>query len=120
MALNRQDADADTDIVFVLHEHACQPLDREIERIRISPGVVPLATAAGRGASMNAQEQYIASNTSTESRRLTVGYKPLKSPGVEVPYIGLRGRWLREAGFEIGRSVKIEVSEGRLTIEPAD
>jgi hypothetical protein len=33
MALNRQDADADTDIAFVLHEHACGPLDREIERI---------------------------------------------------------------------------------------
>jgi hypothetical protein len=33
MALNRQDADADTDVAFVLHEHACEPLDREIERI---------------------------------------------------------------------------------------
>src|SRR5215470_15559654 len=33
MALNRQDADSDTDIAFVLHEHACEPLDREIERI---------------------------------------------------------------------------------------
>src|SRR5690349_10263193 len=33
MALNRQDAESDTDIAFVLHEHACEPLDREIERI---------------------------------------------------------------------------------------
>jgi hypothetical protein len=33
MALNRQDADSDTDIAFVLHEHVCEPLDREIERI---------------------------------------------------------------------------------------
>jgi hypothetical protein len=33
MALNRQDAEADTDIAVVLHEHACEPLDREIERI---------------------------------------------------------------------------------------
>ena len=33
MALNRQDVDSDTDIAFVLHEHACEPLDREIERI---------------------------------------------------------------------------------------
>ena len=33
MALNRQDAESDTDIAFVLNEHACEPLDREIERI---------------------------------------------------------------------------------------
>jgi antitoxin component of MazEF toxin-antitoxin module len=37
-----------------------------------------------------------------------------------VPDLRLRGRWLRDAGFEIGRSVKVEVSEGRLTIEPVD
>ena len=33
MALNRQDAESDTDIACVLNEHACEPLDREIERI---------------------------------------------------------------------------------------
>ena len=33
MALNRQDAESDTDIASVLNEHACEPLDREIERI---------------------------------------------------------------------------------------
>src|SRR3954463_12067677 len=33
MALNRQDAESDSDIAFVLHEHACEPLDGEIERI---------------------------------------------------------------------------------------
>jgi hypothetical protein len=33
MALHRRDAESDTDIAFVLHEHACEPLDREIERI---------------------------------------------------------------------------------------
>ena len=33
MALNRQDAESDTDIAFVLYEHACEPLDRGIERI---------------------------------------------------------------------------------------
>ena len=33
MALHRQDAEADTDIAYVLSEHACEPLDREIERI---------------------------------------------------------------------------------------
>jgi hypothetical protein len=33
MALHRRDAESDPDIAFVLHEHACEPLDREIERI---------------------------------------------------------------------------------------
>ena len=33
MALNRRDAESDTDIASVLNEHACEPLDREIERI---------------------------------------------------------------------------------------
>jgi toxic protein SymE len=69
---------------------------------------------------MNTQEQPTAVSNSAKSRRLTVGYRPLRSPGVEVPYLGLRGRWLRDAGFEIGRSVKVDVSEGRLTIEPAE
>lgn len=69
---------------------------------------------------MNTQEQPTALNASAKPRRLTVGYKPLKSPGVEVPYLRLRGRRLRDAGFEIGRSVKVEVGEGWLTIEPVD
>jgi toxic protein SymE len=69
---------------------------------------------------MNTQEPLAASNACGKPRRLTVGYKPLKSPGVEVPYLRLRGRWLRDAGFEIGRAVKVEVHEGRLTIEPVD
>jgi hypothetical protein len=33
MALHRRDAECDPDIAFVLHEHVCEPLDREIERI---------------------------------------------------------------------------------------
>jgi toxic protein SymE len=69
---------------------------------------------------MNAQEQVPTHNASEKPRRLKVGYKPLKSPGVEVPFLPLRGRWLRDAGFDIGRNVKVEVSEGRLTIEPVD
>ena len=69
---------------------------------------------------MNPQEQLAVPNASEKSRTLKIGYKPLKSPGVEVPFLSLRGRWLRDAGFEIGRSVKVEVSEGRLTIERVD
>jgi type I toxin-antitoxin system toxin SymE len=41
-------------------------------------------------------------------------------PGIEVPFLPLCGRWLRDAGFDIGRNVKVEVSEGRLTIERVD
>jgi hypothetical protein len=37
-----------------------------------------------------------------------------------VPYLRLRGRWLEKAGFVIGRHVKIEVGECRLTIEQVD
>jgi hypothetical protein len=37
-----------------------------------------------------------------------------------VPYVRLRGRWLQDAGFVIGRYVKIEVSEGRLLIQQLD
>lgn len=69
---------------------------------------------------MNSQDEPAVCSTGAKPRRLTVGYKPLKSPGVEVPYLRLHGRWLRDAGFEIGRSVNVEVSEGRLTIEPID
>ena len=38
------------------------------------------------------QEQHTAKSACAKPRRLTVGYKPLKSPGVEVPYLRLRGR----------------------------
>jgi hypothetical protein len=37
-----------------------------------------------------------------------------------VPFLRLCGRWMKEAGFPIGRSVKVEVSEGRLMIETVD
>ena len=47
---------------------------------------------------------------------LTVGYGPLGG----MPYRRLRGRWLRDAGSAIGRKVKVEVSEGRLILEPVD
>ena len=59
-------------------------------------------------------------NASMKARKLTVGSAPLDLPGTYVPYLRLRGRWLREAGFAIGRNVKVEVSEGRLTLEPID
>jgi len=40
----------------------------------------------------------------------------------EVPFLRLAGRWLAQAGFQIGTSVCIKVDPGRLVIEaaPAD
>lgn len=67
---------------------------------------------------MNPQNQPAVSNASTKARFLTVSYVSLEKPGVEVPYLRLRGRWLGTAGFVIGRKVKVEVSDGRLMIEP--
>jgi hypothetical protein len=59
---------------------------------------------------------------SLRCRRLKVGYAytdPERNlPHRPVPHLRLAGRWLKEAGFTIGQHVKIEVSEGRLTIEP--
>lgn len=69
---------------------------------------------------MNPQDQTAVPNASMKARKLTVGSAPLDKPREEVPYLRLRGHWLRDAGFAIGRSVKVEVSEGRLTIEPID
>ena len=69
---------------------------------------------------MKSQDQLTVDNTCKKPRRLKVGYKPLKSPGAEVPFLPLRGHWLREAGFDIGQNVKVEVREGRLTIETCE
>jgi hypothetical protein len=55
-----------------------------------------------------------------DTRRLIVGYASTDTPGVDVPYIRLRGRWLQDAGFVIGRSLKVEVTERRLLIEQVD
>ena len=66
---------------------------------------------------MKSQDQLPVHDTCKKPRTLKVGCKPLKSPGVEVPFLPLCGHWLREAGFDIGQSVRVAVSEGRLTIE---
>jgi hypothetical protein len=46
-----------------------------------------------------------------DTRRLIVGYGSTDKPGVDVPYVRLRGQWLQDAGFVIGRYVKIEVED---------
>lgn len=69
---------------------------------------------------MNQQEVLAAAKPYKKSRRLIVGYGSTDKLGVDVPYMRLRGRWLQDAGFVIGRYVTIEVSEGRLTIEQVE
>lgn len=57
---------------------------------------------------------------SATSRRLKVHYKGPGHPKPFVPALRIHGRWLERAGFVIGRHVKVEVGERRLTIEQID
>ena len=69
---------------------------------------------------MNQEEQPPASNASRKSRKLKMSRTGTASSKVDVPYLRLRRRWLKDVGFEIGRNVRIEISAGRLMIETAD
>jgi len=71
---------------------------------------------------MTQQELLPVLKPSHKPRQLIVGYGSTATSGVDVPYLRLRlrGHWLQAAGFAIGRHVKIEVSEGRMTIEQVD
>ena len=69
---------------------------------------------------MNQQQLPTAHKPSNKPRRLTVGYAYADAPGVRVPNLRLCGRWLHEAGFVIGRRVRIEADDARLTIEQVD
>jgi hypothetical protein len=69
---------------------------------------------------MNQRELSPACSASVKPRRLKMGYAATDKPGVDVPFLRLRGQWLKVAGFDIGRNVTIDVSEGRLLIETID
>ena len=69
---------------------------------------------------MNSQDQLPVQDPCKKARKLMVGYSSGDSPGSDVPYLRLRGLWMREAGFVIGRTVKVEIREGRLMIETVD
>lgn len=43
----------------------------------------------------------------------------LKQPRPPVPWVHVKGYWLEEAGFPVGTSLQVEVSEGRLVISAA-
>lgn len=66
------------------------------------------------------QQELLSEPKPCRPRQLTVGYGSTDKPGVDVPYMRLRGQWLQDAGFIIGRHVKIEISQGRLLIEQID
>jgi len=68
---------------------------------------------------MNKEETSPASKSIAASRLKVTGVGAGR-PRVDVPYVCLRGRWLEKAGFVIGRHVKIEVGQARLTIEQVD
>lgn len=87
---------------------------------REHPGITRLASHAAGGPRMNEQIAAPAPNRCRKSKRITMGYVPTSKPGVELPCLKLRGRWLREAGFAIGQKLKVEVNEGRLMIEAVD
>jgi toxic protein SymE len=58
-------------------------------------------------------------------RVLTVGYSPYalkrdhRPPPLAVPYLRLRGHWLRQAGFAVGQKVSINIADGCITIIPS-
>jgi hypothetical protein len=69
---------------------------------------------------MNTQEQSPVPKGCKKSRRFTISRTGEGQPKPDVPYLRMRGRWLERAGFAIGKSVKVDVSEGRLIIEPVE
>jgi hypothetical protein len=69
---------------------------------------------------MNPQEHPAVRNACKKPRRLTIGCTGTGAPRPDVPFLRLSGRWLERAGFPIGGKVQIDVSEGRLIIEPVD
>ena len=58
-------------------------------------------------------------------RLLTIGYsfyiyeRSHHRPRPPVPYLRLRGHWLRQAGFAVGQRVHVDVIDGRITITPS-
>jgi hypothetical protein len=62
------------------------------------------------------RRQRLAREASRRGRRLGT-VSALQRNGEERPYVRLSGKWLGEAGFDLGEHFEIEVGEGRLTLE---
>lgn len=54
---------------------------------------------------------------SKTQRRTIVGYRPNRGD-TSTPALNLSGKWLREAGFETGRGVTVQISEGCIVLIP--
>jgi len=55
---------------------------------------------------------------SPSSRTLKIEALGDSCRGRTVPYIRLKGKWLREAGFREGGRALVMIADGRLVIEP--
>lgn len=67
-----------------------------------------------------------APDASTDERHVTLygTARDLRRDGFRTgtrwsPVLRLSGRWLQQAGFDIGQRVRVRVDAGRLVIEPA-
>jgi len=47
-------------------------------------------------------------------------HQPREWKYITVPEIRLKGKWLKELGFEIGKEIKVEQKKNKLTITLAD
>lgn len=62
--------------------------------------------------------------TPPPSRLLTVGYSPeaprrgLRPSPPPIPYLRLRGHWLRQAGFTVGQKVNLHIGDEYIMITP--
>jgi Toxin SymE, type I toxin-antitoxin system len=63
------------------------------------------------------EPRYITMSDHTPTDRHSLHDFDLPGPKA-VPCLRIAGKWLRTAGFEDGMKVRIEVSKGRLVIEP--
>ena len=60
------------------------------------------------------------------SRLIKIGYSfytyrhDQRPPPPAVPYLRLRGHWLRQAGFSVGQKVSVQVTDRCITIVPSE
>jgi toxic protein SymE len=58
-------------------------------------------------------------------RRIKIGYHHYEqrrdgdwAPPRVVPFVRLSGDWLQQAGFDIGKTVNVQIKQGRITLVP--
>lgn len=68
-------------------------------------------------AKQNHKPERTNNKTPTTRRFYTVGYVP-KNGDTDTPAINLKGKWLRDSGFETGLPLIVTIEQGRIVIEP--